>query len=1111
MTSLPRFSVQNPVLMNLLMITILVGGGYGGMTLVRELFPESRPNRVMITTAYPGATPAEVEKGITLKIEEKIKDVDGVENVLSTITEGLSTILVELESGFDQIDQAVNDIKAAIDTIPAEDFPAEALETRVAKYDPRLPVISVAMYGDLSERSLKSLGEDLKDELLGLSGVTDVALTGTRKDEISVEVKPAKLVEYGLSFVEVARAIGASNLDLPGGQVRTQGTTVAVRTLGEREQASDMLDIVLRSDSTGRAVRVRDVAEIIDGFEDTDIAGRFAGAPAVNATVYKTADQDAISIAAKVRALVYGKMHRPLVRNWKDRLAGRLGPVDTIGAIYEQARTSPFPPNVSLELHSDLSRFVEGRLDLLQRNGAWGLLLVSLSLLMFLHWRIALWVLMGLVLAVAGSILAMKLLGQTLNLMTMFGLIVVLGLLVDDAIIVAEHVYTKLEAGIEPKLAAITGAEEVTWPVVCAIVTTICAFIPLMFIKGRMGDFMGVLPVVVCIALSVSLFEALTILPSHLAHGLRPAQAAANESARAKSVLRPIYRLAAGLRRVQNEYIQTRLRSGYERLLRFALRQRYVTMSILVAVLITVVGAVLGRHVPFVFLQHMDSETIIANLTMEVGAPLDDTLRATSVVEQVALSMPETRTVYTLLGIQASEDGTVSPPQSHLGQVFIEITEAERRDRTSEQIVQAMRDLTGDITGVRKLKYLSIQGGPSGAPVHLEISGDDVDTLVTVARDIKTRLATYEGVSDIVDDFDAGRREVQIELMESARALGLTTESLAIQVRSAFYGYEAHKVQRGREDVKIMVRYPLEHRRRIYDIETMRIATADGVLVPFTEVARLTEGTGFASIKRKNQRRTVTVNADVDENITNAEQLLASLAQTFPGHLSAHPGLRMEFGGQKLETKKSFSSLKKDFLIALLMIYAILAGLFKSYIEPFIVMIVIPFGLIGAVVGHWVMGYPLTILSMIGLVALTGIVVNDSMILVAFINRRVEAGAEKFEAVIEGCKSRLRPILLTSVTTVLGIAPLLFERSFQAKFLIPMGISISAGLVFSTVLTLIAAPSLYLIVHDLRKLVTSAARIKVKEAHISESLEPVPQPTGEPRSLSRRRSGRLRR
>jgi len=640
MTSLPRFSVHNPVLVNLFMMAVLVGGVYSGLTLVREMFPDSTPNRVSITTSYPGATPAEVEKGITLKIEEKIKDVDGVDEILSTITEGRSGIMVKLESGFDAVDQAVNDIKAAIDTIPEADFPEEALETHVAKFEPRLPVISVALYGDLSDRELKQLGEDLKDEMLALPNVTDVTLSGVRLDEIGIEVAPEKLVKYGLSFLDVAQAIRVSNMDLPGGQVRAEGSTVAVRTLGERDNPKDIQNIVVRSDEAGRVVRVGDVAKIVDGFEDVDVAGRFSGKPAVNATVYKKGDQDAISIAAYVRALVAGKMHRPIQRGIQDRFDALIAGRDRVGDIYAEALRHPFPTNVSLQIHSDLSRYVSGRLDLLKRNGLWGFLLVALSLLTFLHWRITVWVLMGLVLALAGSVLAMKLLGQTLNLMTMFGLIVVLGLLVDDAIIVAEHVATKLEGGLEPKLAAIEGAEEVSWPVVCAITTTIMAFVPLMFIEGQIGDWMGVLPVIVCIALSVSLFEALTILPSHLAHGLRKTRRPQSTSGAPAARTSSVARLARAIRSTQGALSHGRLRDWYESFLRRAVRQRYVTMATLVAVLIAVAGAVVGGHVPFVFLQHMDSETIVANVTMEVGAPLSETARATRVVENVAREMP---------------------------------------------------------------------------------------------------------------------------------------------------------------------------------------------------------------------------------------------------------------------------------------------------------------------------------------------------------------------------------------------------------------------------------------------------------------------------------------
>ncbi|UCE60422.1 MAG: efflux RND transporter permease subunit, partial [Phycisphaerales bacterium] len=794
MTSLPRFSVNNPVLVNLLMISILVGGAYSALTLVREMFPESRPNRVMVATEYPGASPSEVEKGITLKIEEKIKDVEGVEKIEATASEGISTILVEMESGYDDIDQAVNDIKAAVDTIPTEDFPEEARETRVAKFEPKWPVISIALFGDSDDRTLKTLGEQLRIDVLALPEITDVQLSGARQDEISVEVRPDRLRSFGLSFTDVAEIIAASNLDLPGGHIRTPGSNVSVRTLGEKDRGEELYDIVVKSDPSGRSVSLRDIATIVDGFEDVDVLGRFNATSGVDVTIYKTADQDAIAIASMVRALVAGKMGKPLHQPWGERLRSFLSGRNQIKEIYEQARADPYPPGINVALHTDLSRYVEGRLDLLKRNGFWGLLLVLMSLLVFLHWRVAFWVMMGLILAVGGALICMKVMGITLNLITMLGLIIVLGLLVDDAIIVGEHVYTKVENEVEPELAAITGTEEVTWPVVCAILTTIVAFVPLMFIKGQMGDWMGVLPVIVCVALTASLIEALTILPAHLAHGLRPL--ATNHAG--KSHLRPLWlrEWAKRLRQAQHTYVQTRLRRYYESFLRLAISYRYVTMAALTSALIIAGSAVAGRHVPFVFLPKMDSETLMVNLKMGVGTPIETTRKATDVIEQATMNLLELKSLYTLIGLQVSADGVVSAPQAHVAQMFIELVPSEERERTSEQILRELRSKTSDIPGVEKLKYTTMQGGPGGEPIHIEICGDKTEDLSAVAKWMKGRLARFEGVLDISDDFDAGMPEVKIELFDSARALGLTTRSLATQVRSAFYGFEARKVQR---------------------------------------------------------------------------------------------------------------------------------------------------------------------------------------------------------------------------------------------------------------------------------------------------------------------------
>ena len=1069
MTSLPSFSVKNPVLINLFMVTILIGGVYYGLTLTREMFPESRPDQILVTTLYPGATPAEVEKGITLKIEEKVKDIEGVEKVVSIVGEGVSRIMVELESGNDDIEKALDDVKSAIDSIPLEDFPEDALETRVAQFEPKFPVIRISVSGDLDDRRLKDAAERLRTDILALPDVSTVTLTGTKKDEISVEVRPEKLIEYGLSFMDIADVIARTNLDLPGGQIRTPGAVVAVRTLGETDIGEELYDIVIRGDAAGRIVRLEDISTIVDGFEDVDLSGRLFTKPSATVTVSKSADQDAIKIAAQVRALVAGKTGQPLERDFGDAFLARLSGRDHIAEIYDAAAADPYPATVRLHAYADLSRYVSGRLDLLKRNGSWGLVFVFLSLLFFLHWRVAFWVIMGLVLAICGSLICMHFLGQTLNLITMFGLIVVLGLLVDDAIIVAEHVYTKLESGVESERAAIEGTEEVTWPVVCAITTTIVAFVPLMHIEGQIGDWIGVLPVIVCIALSVSLIEALTILPSHLAHGLRPI--ARNGNGDRARTAGPLGSLVRRIRQSQMRLFRRVFAARYERILRLATTNRYVTAACLVGGLLITFGVVGGGHVKRIFLQKMDSESVMVNLTMAIGTPIDRTLEAISVVEQAAMQLDELATLYTLLGAQFDDIGEVTTPQSHLAALFIELSGSEDRMRTSDEIIADLRRRSAGIPGVKRLAFEAIQGGPAGAPIQLEISGERIDDLLAAAEHYKRMLGQFDGVFDIQDDFDAGRREIQVALLDSGRALGITTDSLATQVRAAFYGLEARKVQRGREDVRIMVRYPSEFRRGVYDLESMYIATPTGTQVPLSEVATLTEGTGFSTIKRKNQRRTVTIKADVDDAVTDADTIMNEmLAPTFPEMRRRFPGMTMEFGGNNLENRKAFGSIKQSFVIALLLIYTILAALFKSYIQPLIVMCAIPFGLIGVVAGHYVMGYPMTIMSMIGMVALTGIVVNDSMILVTFINRLVANGTPPFEAVIAGGKGRLRAILLTSMTTVLGLAPLLAERSFQAKFLIPMGVAISGGLIFATVLTLLAVPAFYLIALDAKTL-----------------------------------------
>jgi HAE1 family hydrophobic/amphiphilic exporter-1 len=1066
MKSLPAISVRNPVLVNLMMFGLILGGVYSSMTLVKEMFPESRPNRVNIFTPYPGASPAEVEKGISIKIEEQIKDIEGVEEIETVIREGSSRITAVLFNDVDDLDRVVTDIKNAIDAIPRDDFPDEAEETVVSRFEPVLPVISVSWYGEMTDEELKTWGKRLRDDVLALPGVTKVTLDGAKRDEISVEVFPVQLQRYNLSLLDVTEAVRSGNLDLPGGVVRTPGANVAVRTLGESDTGEEIARLIVRGGPRGDVLRLSDIGRVVDGFEDTDLESRIDGKPGVSVTVSKTPSQDAVEISRKVRALVAGKMGEPFESDWVARLTGR---ESALRAIYDEARETPYPHIGRLKTHTNLARFIEGRLDLLQRNGMWGLIFVFLSLLFFLNWRVAFWVMLGLLLAILGTLAVMNVAGITLNLISMFGLIVVLGMLVDDAIIVGEHVYTKIEAGEEPELAAIRGAEEVTIPVTIAIATTIVAFVPLLFIDGQIGDFMGVLPLIVIFSLGISLFEALTILPSHLAETFIKAER--SRSRRKSAPVAAWSRLRGRLRAWQVDILENRLRAGYARALRTLLDYRYATMSVAVAGLVVSLGMILGGKVEVVPFQKMDSDTLTASIEMPVGTPIDRTDAVMRRIEEITAPIPEINTRFSLIGANMDIEGGGAGDafQSSAGQMIMELLPSEERERSSDDILLQLRESARDITGVNALSFGAVHGGPGGNAIQIEISSPRVDDLVVVAGRIKDRLREFVGVYDIEDDFDAGQREVQVELLESGRALGLTTERLALQVRAAFYGLEARKIQRDREDVKIMVRFPRAHRSRIADLEQMRVAVADGTLVPITEVARIREGTGFATIRRKNQMRTVIVVADVDEAQANARDILAKMSPFYEELKQSVPGVRFAEGGASREFVKSFSSLKRDYLIALVSVFVLLAGLFKSYLQPIIVMTAIPFGLIGAVFGHYVMGYPLTMMSMIGLVALTGIVVNDSLILVDFINRRVRSGVAVRQAVIDGGMARLRAIMLTSITTVLGLAPLLTEQSFQAKFLIPMGISIAFGLVFATALTLVVVPCLYVMLEDARR------------------------------------------
>lgn len=1113
--SLPSFSVRNPVFVNMMMIVVLVAGAGFALKLVREMFPESRPNKISITAYYPATQPAELERAVTIKVEEAVRDVKGVEKVDSTVSEGVTMTTLTLYNYVKDVDVVLQEVKNEIDGL--QDLPDDLEKITVNKVELTLPVIMVSIFGDGDERALKKAARDIKDEILELPGVSDVQISGVRDDEISVEVDPEKLLEYNLTFEEISQAIRQTNLDVSGGNLKGDRSQVSVRTLGEEREGRELENIEVRALPDGRVIYLSDVATVRDQFVDSDITSFWAGKRSATLTIQKTATQDAIQISSLVKAYVAGKQGQPFdpyslegAGFWGklngefsaalNVLAGRPDPMK----VYAQNYANPFPHQFKVEAHNDLARFVEGRLDLMLRNGKSGLMLVLLSLVLFLNWRVAMWTAIGLPISFLGTFIVMALMGVSINLLSMFGLIIVLGIIVDDAIVIGENIYRRVEEGMPARQAAILGAEEVQWPVTAAVCTTIAAFSPLMFIRGQIGDFFKELPLVVIAALSVSLVEALVILPAHLRH--LPEQKAKRKEARKNA----FGRVAKFFDCLQMGFLN-QLMALYAGLLRLVLTYRYISLAAAMALCFTSLGLVMGKVtvekgvnlteiqdeqaaeqeevkwtpgniVKWEFIQKMDSESMYAQVEMPVGSNVEAVEEKLRAIGVKAAELEEVEGVQMDVGVMmdvGGAGGMGAEVASNVGQIWIELMASDERDlkglRSSQEVLAELREVSEGFSGVNSVKWEVMNGGPGGKDIEIRISGKQLDQLNQVVEEFKEHLGTYAGVVDLADDFEIGKRELQISLLESARPTGITKASLGSHIRAATYGSEARRITRNREDVKIMVRYPEEYREDVFNIEEMWIPTPlrpDGTRgwVPLQEIADVRETRGFTQIHRSQQRRAITVSGDIDTNVTATSDVISKVKSDFvPMIMKKYPGTKIEFLGSSEEQSKSFSSLKLAFPVALLLIYMMLAALFKSYAQPLVVMSAIPFGFQGAVVGHWLTDNPMTILSMIGLIALTGIVVNDSLVLVDFINRRIRAGMNEFEASIQGATLRLRPILLTTVTTSAGLTPLMFERSFQAKFLIPMAVTLTFGLIFATILTLLIVPVLNMIFFDIRR------------------------------------------
>ena len=1048
MSGMIAWFARNTVAANLVMIFI-VGAGLLTLTSVpQEVFPEFDLDMLSVTVVYLGAAPGEVEEAVCVRIEEAVQGIDGIKKISSTSAEGIGTVLLELELGADAR-KVLDEVKSNVDAIAT--FPEETEKPIIRELTNRRQVIDVAIYGDIDGISLKRLAELTRDELTASPAITQVELADAPPYEISIEVSEDALRRYRISFDFVANAVRRSSLDLPGGSVKTEAGEILLRTKGQAYTGRQFEDLVLLTRPDGTLLLLGEVGNVIDGFADTDQESRFDGKPAMVVKVFRTGDEQALEVTGAVHSYV------------------------------EEAQAR-MPEGVTITTWQDQSRVLRDRLDLLLRNGRLGFIFVFFSLALFLRLRLAFWVSIGIPISFLGAIWLMPGLGLSINLMSLFAFILVLGLVVDDAIVVGENIYTHQQRTDDRLQGAIDGAREVSTPVIFAVLTTMAAFAPIMTVPGVMGKIMRTAPIIVIATLAFSLIESMLVLPAHLSH--RP-----KRSGERRGVW---YRLQRKISAALHWFINR----VYQPALRIGLRWRYLTVAVGVATLLVTVGLVASGMVRFIFMPDIEADFVVVSLTMPQGTPAEVTSQAVRRIEQSSLRLRQevidrygqevVRHTYAAIGSQPMQnarggmfgDVSISGSTAHLGEVTLELVPSEERGEIgSEWLANRWRELTGTIPDAVKMDY-SASIFSTGDDIDVQFTGLNLSEIIASAEDLKASLGRYDGVYDISDSFFEGKRELEIDIKPQAETLGLTLADLGRQVRQAFYGEEAQRIQRGRDDIRVMVRYPEQQRRSLGDLESMRIRTPAGVEVPFSHVAEVRPGRGYSTIQRVDRHRAVSVTAAVDKSITTPGTVNADLADVvLPQILEAHPGVRYSFEGSAGEQRDTLGGLTKGFALALIVIFGLLAVPLRSYVQPLIIMGAIPFGIVGAIWGHIIMGLDLTILSLFGVVALAGVVVNDSLILVDFVNRRLAATGDLNRAVSEAGSVRFRPIMLTSLTTFVGLLPIILEKSLQAQFLIPMAVSLAFGVLFATFVTLMLVPCGYLIVDDMTRLPSLLRRL----------------------------------
>jgi len=1028
---------RNGVAANLLMVLILALGIHAVSSRIPlEVFPDITMDVVTIGMTHRGATPVEVEEGIVVRIEEAISDLSGIEEIISNANEGSARIRIEVEDGHDPR-AVLDDIKNRVDAINT--FPVDAERPVYSVMERRREVISVVVSADLPERPLRELGERVRDDLLALPGINQIDLTAVRPFEIAIEVSQHTLERFGIGFDDVVTAVRNASKDYPAGSLKTRRGEILLRTQGQAYTGEDFARIVILTRPDGTHLTLADIADIKDGFQEDPLYARFNGRPTVLLEVYRTGNQSALTLARAVRDYV------------------------------EEAK-SKMPPGVAIDYWRDRSRIIKLRLNTLTTSAIQGGILIFLLLAMFLRLSVAVWVCVGIPISFAGALALMPELGVTINIVSLFGFILVLGIVVDDAIVTGENIYTHLKKGEDALLSAIHGTKEVSVPVTFGVLTTIAAFAPLLFIEGRRGAIFAQIPMVVIPVLLFSLVESKLILPAHLSH-IRMGIGSEKSESRFTKMQR---RIADGLERGIQRF--------YQPFLVRALDHRFLTLALFIGFSFFLLSFIFSGRYGFVFFPRVQSEVARASLVMPTGTPIETTRRHVMRISDTAHRLQEKyrdpntgKSVIRNSLLQIGWSSTIGFTDSaggggsHKGEVTLELVPPEERtvNVTTSELVREWRTAIGPIPGMREITFRA-EIGRSSDPIDIRLTGDSFEALTAATAEIKERLAEYPGVFDIQDSFDADREEIKLHLRPEAELLGLSVSDLGKQVRQAFFGAEAQRVQRGRDDVRVMVRYPLAQRQSDTNLAQMRIRTPSGVEVPFSAVAEITNGTGFSSIRRVDRHRAVDITADINKEKGDMNRISRDLDPFLTQLQQRWPGVRYTLEGELREQRESFGSLASGVLLALFTIYALLAIPLRSYLQPLIVMGVIPFGVVGALLGHMIMGMSLSIMSIWGILALTGVVVNDSLVLVDYINRRRREGSDLADAVRTAGAARFRPILLTSLTTFAGLIPLLLDKSTQAQFLIPMAVSLGFGVLYATLLTLFLVPVGYMMLEDAR-------------------------------------------